>query len=282
MQTQRLGVSKFAILAALAMLALALTGLTAWSRPPALTEVAGPQAPTPAPTTVTLYAVADTYIDSERPNTNYGSSASLYASLYGDFLSQQMTLVKFDLSGLPNNITIDGATFQAYLNYATGLDSVSLGMYRVSGRWTEYGVTWNNCPALYLRATTTVHDWNGWYSWDATSLVRDWLDDTYTNYGLGLYGPTSGSLYARRFPSREGGSAPRLVISYYPPTPIPTRTATPTRTPTATHTPTYTPTATHTSTPTATNTQTATPATATPTRTLTPQRSVYLPLILKQ
>lgn len=133
---------------ALALLALVLSGLASWDASPALSEAAAPQAPTPAPTTVTLYAIEDSSVDNGMPNTNYGGSASLDASLYGEFLSRQRFLVKFDLSSIPAGSSIQSATFRAYLNYASGRSSVDLTMCRLPGSWSEYGVTWNNQPVF--------------------------------------------------------------------------------------------------------------------------------------
>jgi len=257
------------LLAAAFGLVLAFASLT--TGPPIQVDAAiPPQAPPPVPTTVTLYAVADSYVDDGMANTNYGGSASLYVSFYGEFLNRQFTLVKFDLSSIPAGSAIDSATFRAYLNAASGLSSVDLTMCRLSGSWSEYGVTWNNRPIFVSWNTEAVSSSTGWRTWDAKGLVSAWLAGIYPNHGLGIAGPNDVGLYSRRFSSREGGTAPRLVISYFPPTPTPTRTATVTRTPTRTRTPTITPTGTLPPSP--TFTLTPTPS-RTPTRTHTPTRT---------
>ena len=33
----------------------------------------------------------------------------------------------------------------------------------------------------------------GWVSWDAKNLVQGWVSKTYSNYGLGVSGPTRGA-----------------------------------------------------------------------------------------
>ena len=267
---------------ALALVTLAIIGLAIWGTPPATSAGAAPAAPPPSPTTVTLYAVDDSYVDDGMPTTNYGGSASLYVSFYGEFLNHQRFLVKFDLSSIPAGSSIQSATFRAYLNYASGRSPVDLTMCRLAGSWSEYCVTWNNQPIFVSWTTSSIGSSSGLYSWDAVGLVSAWVSGAYTNYGLGVSGPFSGELYTRRFTSREGGTAPRLVISYYPPTPTPTRTPTRTntptitRTPTRTRTPTITPTGTllPSPTPTVTFTPSRTPtATRTPTRTSTPTRT---------
>lgn len=236
----------------------------------------------PPSSTVTLQAVADAHIDDGAPNNNFGSATNLWVALYGEFNSLQQTLARFDLSSIPAGATIDSATFQAYLNQATGLSNVTVSFSRAGASWTESAVTWNNRPAFYSVSSASVGNTTGWVSWDATTLVRNWKSGAVANYGIGLSGPASGSLYARRFGSREGGAAPRLVVTYRQATPTPT--ATPTRTPTPTATkyvpPTKTPTATPTRTATATKTPTSTPTpTRTPTKTptKTPTRTPTAP-----
>lgn len=229
----------------------------------------------PPPSTVTLQAVADAHIDDGAPSVNFGSATNLWVALYGEFNSLQQTLARFDLSSIPSGATIDSATFQVYLNQATGLASVTMSFSRAGASWAEGSVTWNNRPTFYLVSSASVGNGTGWISWDATTLVRNWKSGAVANYGVGLTGPVSGSLYARRFTSREGGTAPRLVVTYRQATPTPTATPTRTPTPTATKVPptkTPTPTATRTPTPSRTPTSTPTPTwtpTKTPTRTPT-------------
>jgi CSLREA domain-containing protein len=256
------------------ILGLGVAGLVSTALASRHEGVAGVPLPAPLATTVTLQAVADAHVDNGGPNANYGTATTLWVSLYGEFNNRQQTLVRFNLASIPSGATIDNATFEGYLNQATGLTSVSVSFYRVGSTWTESGVTWNNRPTYSLVSSRSVGSSTGWVSWNATSLVRAWMAGTYTNYGIALTGPASGSLFARTFSSREGSQAPRLVVTYSLPTPTPTRTPTPTATRTTTPTRTATPTATRTMSPTRTPTLTPTRtptgrATATPTATRT-------------
>lgn len=160
------------------------------------------QAPAAAPITVTLVAVADAYIDNGLPNNNYGASEDLFASLYGDFNNVQWTLARFDLSSIPAAATIQSATVRLYQEFGSGLASVTLNLNRAGASWTEYGVTFNNRPTLYLVSSASVGTGAGWKSWDATSLVSAWVGETHPNYGVGVSGPVSGSVWLRRFSSR--------------------------------------------------------------------------------
>jgi hypothetical protein len=116
-----------------------------------------------------------------------------------------------------------------------------------------------------------------WHDVDVTALVRDWLADPSSNYGVILraFGTVSVmyDLSSSRYPTIS--LRPQLVINYTAPVvptdtpaaPTATRTtsATPTRTPTYTPTRSPTPTASATASPTATSTGTLPPtATSTP------------------
>ncbi len=264
------------LIATAAMLAVAVIVLLGTSAGVGADESI-PAGPVAVPTGVTINANADTYVDSGKPSTNYGSAANLYVSLYGSPVNIQQTLAQFSLAAIPSGATIDEARFELYLNSASGLSVVNLGLGRNLALWKEDEVVFSNRPGCPpAGASANVGTTTGWYGWDATTLVAQWVQGSMPNYGVCVTGPGSGSLYMRRFTSREGGTAPRLVVKYYPPTPTPTPTNTspPTKTPTSTRT--WTPTATATRTPTATvtSTQTWTPtpsatATASPSATAT-------------
>ena len=59
-------------------------------------------APIPTATTLTLYAVADTYVDEGNPSANFGGAANMYAAFYGEFDMHDRALIKFSLSSLPS------------------------------------------------------------------------------------------------------------------------------------------------------------------------------------
>ena len=242
-----------------------------WSDPPG--------APPPTPISVTLDAIADSYVDQANPTSNYGTGSNVFVALNAS-AQARITLARFNLASLPSHATIYSATFEMSMDAASGPSFVTLTLGRCKASWTESGVTWSNKPDLEPFTTTSVGSTNGWIAWDAKNLLQGWVDKTISNYGLGVSGPASGSAFSRRFMSRDKLPAPRLVIKYFAPTPTPTRTATRTATATATATQTpgatatFTPTPTPTRTPTRSATQTATPtptftATRTPTKVAT-------------
>ncbi|MCL4489330.1 MAG: DNRLRE domain-containing protein [Chloroflexi bacterium] len=177
---------------------------------------AAPKAPAGS---ATYTAVADATIKQSAPDLNYGSAPTLDV-LHGLEGSENgAALIRFDISALPSDATIDSAYLQLYLESGTGLNPVDLSLRIVTSSWNESTVTWNTAPA----ATP------GWITWsmdatpgykttiDLSGWVAYWM--TLPNYGVQLSGPTS-NLFTRTFSSREGyNAAPSLVVNYHrPPT----------------------------------------------------------------
>ncbi len=213
-------------------------------------------------TTLTLYAVEDSWIDAENTADNHGADVNLEV---GRVLSRaaydHQALVRFDLTALPADAIITQARLQLFQNNGQGAaDGYNIWPDAISGRWLETTVTWANKPAAanmgdraaYLNLTT------GWKEWYVTNIVEYWAAHRDQNYGILLRGDGA-TLAWRAFYARDyGEAAPRLIVDYRQPTA--------TSTPTAAHSPTPTPTRTRTATPTATRTPTSTPtATRTPT-----------------
>ncbi len=236
--------------------------------------VAGPAA------SVTLNPVADTYVYSAAPATNYGAAAVLYTGSQSPSAVGR-ALFRFDLSSIPAGATVTNASFQAYLTQTSASPTtLDVELKRIDAAWQEMAATWNNQPSTTGASNVIgVGKAPAYYSWDVTSLAQTWVNGA-PNRGLALLSKDEATIGWRGFASRESSAPanpPRLVIDYTTPTKTPTPTPTPTRTPTRTFTPTptrtFTPTPTRTFTPTPTRTFTPTPTrtfTPTPTRTFTP------------
>lgn len=178
-----------------------------------------PGGPEPAQTTVTFTPVADAYVDSSNPNSNYNWDILTVSWTSIDIPITHRALVRFDLSSLPPGAIIDAATFQAYLSDADGPASVSITAHNLAAGWSETGVTWNNQPGtISPSVSAAVGSTDGWKSWDVTSLANGWREAG-VNHGIGLRGP-EGTYFARTFQSKEGDFAPRLVVTYHMPSPV--------------------------------------------------------------
>jgi len=170
-------------------------------------------------TTVTLHSIADAYVNASSPDTNYGSSVSLFVSASSKL---DYTYVMFDLSSLPSEANIIYARLRMYLSDTGGkiygLPSDDVGAYYCSDNsWTENGITWNNRPNFNSEPTYT---WSfslgvifaNYRSWDVTADAKQaFSEETLTE--VVKFESKTGDGYVV-FDSKENDNEPLLEIEY--------------------------------------------------------------------
>ncbi len=174
----------------------------------------------------TFYSVADATILQGLASTNFGSTRDMWAGYEhcsGSSNGVTRSLVKFDLSAIPQGTQIAQATLSLYhANYCDiGNRTHSVTTYRIANNWSESSVNWNNQPSLgepFGSASITSGAW-GRYTFDVTTLVQAWVNGTRPNYGVMVRGPeSSGNDSARLgfYTRDEGGTDydPYLTITY--------------------------------------------------------------------
>jgi len=116
----------------------------------------------------------------------------------------------FNKWSLPSGATLNSATF--YIHLGTANDQ-TVNIHRITSDWDEMVVTWANFGSAYdgtVRGSFATGTTNEvWLSAEITSLVQEWLDGTYPNYGLLL------DQVAMNFPRADYYS--RENIANYPP-----------------------------------------------------------------
>ncbi|MFJ6284366.1 phytase [Pseudarthrobacter oxydans] len=178
-----------------------------------------------APTTVTLNAVADTYLSTASPNSNFGRAKTLAVSD-----TTYRALLRFNVS-LPSGSTVTNITLRLYSNTSV---SGSLIVHPASDLWSETTVTANNQPAWQTAELARSGLLRARQYASAALPTNAVTGSGNFNLGVDTTAGVQGSL-----DSREGAKRPQLVITYDSPstptpTPTPTSTATPTSTPTST------------------------------------------------
>lgn len=121
----------------------------------------------------------------DSPNTPWLAS---YCCVQGSNAWWYRTFLQYDLSDVPKNAKIISANLCVYCNWwndntASGTTNIS----RITEEWEEATLTWNHQPATtgtYLSANVPPPSKNFWSKWDITTLVKEWLEGTYPNYGL--------------------------------------------------------------------------------------------------
>jgi hypothetical protein len=112
--------------------------------------------------TVNLSAVADSYVHSSNPSTNYGTATYMVTKSSGRYM-----YLKFDLS------EIDGAISNAILKvYSKHKKTTIRTAYRVDDdSWTEDGITWSNQPEYTSEIATASSITVGYINWTVTEFA---------------------------------------------------------------------------------------------------------------
>lgn len=172
----------------------------------------------------------DALISSYSPNNNYGGHWDFLASAWtvNNNPSTTRALIEFDLSPVPANANIIGATLRLYhhtsINNNTGHSTLSGPndgwIERITQPWTEYGVTWNNQPSTTTQnrvavpaSTSTTQN----YLIDVTALVQDMMNDPSNSHGFLLRLQNESYYRSLLFASSDEaqqGLHPKLTITF--------------------------------------------------------------------
>lgn len=204
----------------------------------------------------------DTWLDSFNPDIANGvGSARNFLRLYPG--NQQNVLIRFDLTSVIPGLPIHQALLKLYLASRTNTNSMWADAYEMKREWVDGEATWNlarsgvpwdvpGANGLPDRSQvssglmTLAQPDGTWVTLDVTNLVKKWLAEPESNYGILLQGrPGGGVQYAFRSSDHPDQLyRPKLELYYWQiqVTSTPTPTARPTATPTFTATPIKTPT----------------------------------------
>ncbi len=167
--------------------------------------------------TRTFYVQHDTWIDEANPTANYGADTYLRVgrTSAGD---DTQTLLWFDVSELPSNAVVLGATLEMYIEFnATQGDrpaSPSAGSIlvdAVDAAWSENTVTWQTRPGVTYLGDPASDYQIGWTTWDVGNVVQDWI--TNGNHGL-LLRLAGGQTGMNLFHAYGLSNRARLTVNY--------------------------------------------------------------------
>jgi hypothetical protein len=110
---------------------------------------------------------------------------------------------------IPFGSTIDSAKF--CINAISAVNE-EVTLHRIISDWQELIITWNNFGGSFNTDSegSFIPTSIGWYSVDLTTLVSNWFDETYPNYGILLKEASPGQF--QTYSSRESGDSPYLKI----------------------------------------------------------------------
>ncbi|HYU06185.1 MAG TPA: DNRLRE domain-containing protein [Thermoplasmata archaeon] len=188
-------------------------------------------------------AVADNTLQVAQSDTNYGGDPDLVVGFWGANVWSR-SIVQFPLSSLPSNATVRWATLSLYMHAAATNDAMTIGVYRITSPWTEFGSSWDleygvtewnstlngtgggDFDPGAVDAVSGVTDVPGWYLWNVTTVVESWWSGANPNQGLLLRqvdDEASNPLGQKFFNSSDSTnvtSRPRLTITFTTPSSV--------------------------------------------------------------
>lgn len=176
-----------------------------------------------APTTCTLYPVADAMVDRNATTTNFGSATTLAVRKQAGNRMKR-SLLRFDIAScsIPAGAQVLSSTLQLRVITAPGTN-VTYGVHRVTESWAEGTVTYTNQPTLVAGATSSIATGTSptSLSWSVLSDVAAFVQGSATNEGWVIKDANEGNNPAVEtvFGSLQNGTVanrPTLVIGYYP------------------------------------------------------------------
>jgi len=173
----------------------------------------------PAPSTITLKPVADTYVSTDAKGSNFGKETILHT----DANPEKISYLRFDLSSLADK-TVAAATLRLRVGDNPSEGTQVLKEVAINS-WSETGTTYNNRPNI-AGVLGSIN------SGDITNIWQevDLLEYTSQNKGnLMSFAIDSTNEDSIVFLSRESTFSPELIVTtYIDSAPTPTITPTPT------------------------------------------------------
>lgn len=186
--------------------------------------------------TVSIDGVEDTYVNlGDHSDANYVSEPLIATYTWPANNVANRGFMRWDLSGLPDNITVTNAAVWLYHVSSGGGDpAYTVGVAKVTGAFPDLSrATWNrfdgvspwpgggNGGAAAMdppASSAAIGMTPRWVSWDVTEMAQDWVDRPETNFGMAIDGDTSAGAGSHRyFASGEypdPSLRPRLLVTY--------------------------------------------------------------------
>ena len=160
-----------------------------------------------------VYPSADTYVESDHPNSSNGNNLTMTVLLSGSQIS--LCLIKFNLGSIPSDANIQRGNLKLYCDDVSP-NGANVEVYRIKRSWSE-SITWADVSTGFYSTSMiiaeSVNNRNSYYTFDIENLVEDWVDGTYQSYGVLLM--VSGNNTWAKFTTREiSSNKPYLDIEY--------------------------------------------------------------------
>lgn len=190
---------------------------------------------------VNLTPSADSWIQDEGGNSRDGNLGTLNIMAVGGrwHTTYFRGFIRFDLSSIPCNATIDNATLRSYhtVNAIEGSNVNDIRIYEVLRDWKEREITWNDYAAgkpwtipgaaaigkdrddtiLATGSFSSSTPVNQYYDFDVTNAIQGCVSGVKRNYGFILMGKEvpAANRYFTGFSTKESAANPPLLSVTY-------------------------------------------------------------------
>jgi len=164
------------------------------------------------PDTLTAYHTSkDSHIKEDAADSNFGSEQTLI--MRTETSKNWRSLMEWDISSLPEYDAITDCVVKLYV---TDTETYDITFSRITGAWTEGGVTWNNKPAVVGAVQMEASGDIGW--WTSDNLTSIFTDGSTLGFRVKYSAEDWETVHQFSVRSNEedylGDSGPRLVITY--------------------------------------------------------------------
>ena len=185
-----------------------------------------------------LGTIQDTFINVNDENNVNSTVLNTYT--WPENMVANAILLKLDLSGLPVNSQVQTATLQLYLTGSGGDAAYEISVHKIinhnpelslangfsyngSGGWTANDQCYNGVPLAQADIATSedvnsVDQSIGYKNWNITQMVKDWVANPSTNFGVLLnsdpVASTSSHRYFASTDALETTQRPKIIVTY--------------------------------------------------------------------
>ena len=143
-------------------------------------------------TTISIPASQATFIASGQPNNSFGYSTQLGIGYNSPSYQAMRILIKFKLSAIPANATINSASVQIYQYKSILANDSPMGIQvQYASQYWDETATWNTAKSIGENPPLGVGNFDnsiGWKYGTATNVVRNWYSGAKPNNGVLLIG----------------------------------------------------------------------------------------------
>jgi hypothetical protein len=162
--------------------------------------------------------IKDSYIYQGFGENNYGESDSLFIGKYSGLGTIFRSVMSFDLSALPDDITISSAFLNLYAYRKDIAGTQRISIYKLKKNFSEDTVKWNNITDADVEITQFYGEImnEGEVSIDITGLVSEWTNTPSGNCGIEIRGVenTNALIGFRSKEYSDCSMHPYLIINY--------------------------------------------------------------------